>query len=92
MASARGNGYVTSEAGEIPDDRLLDAIAQGDRAAFEQLMSRHLDPVYGYLLRLTGSGSEAEDLAQETFLRVWRKAGSYQPGRVRATTMIKKFT
>lgn len=64
------------------------AVASGDRDAFETLVQRHLDAIYGYLLRLTGSPAEAEDLTQDTFLRVWQKAGSYQPGRVRLTTWL----
>lgn len=50
----------------------------GDRAAFDCLLGRHLDSVYGYIYRLTGSATDAQDLVQETFLRVWQKAGSYR--------------
>lgn len=70
------------------DEADLAAIAAGDGAAFESLVRRHLDAIHAYLLRLTGSRADAEDLAQETFLRVWRKADSYQPGRVRVTTWL----
>jgi RNA polymerase sigma-70 factor (ECF subfamily) len=66
----------------------MSAIADGDRAAFATLLNRHLDPVHGYLFRMTGSRSDAEDLAQETFFRVWRKASTYRPGRVKASTWI----
>jgi RNA polymerase sigma-70 factor (ECF subfamily) len=64
------------------------AVAEGDHVAFETLVHRHLDSIHGYLHRLTGSAADAEDLAQETFLRVWQKAGSYEPGRVKLTTWL----
>ncbi len=67
---------------------LLAAIASGDRSAFETLVGRHVDAIHAYLFRLTGSRADAEDVAQETFLRVWQKAGSYQPGRVKPTTWL----
>ncbi len=70
------------------DEQLLLAIAGGDRSAFESLVRLHLDTIHAYLFRLAGSRADAEDLAQETFLRVWQKAGNYQPGRVRVTTWL----
>lgn len=70
------------------DEELLAAIAGGDDVAFESLVRLHLDAIHGYLFRLTRSRSDAEDLAQETFLRVWQKAGNYQPGRVKVTTWL----
>ena len=63
-------------------------ISQGDELAFTSLLGRHLGPVHSYLARMTASSTEAEDLAQETFLRIWRKADSYRPGKVRASTWI----
>ena len=53
-------------------------VQRGDRGAFECLLGRHLDSVYAYIYRLTGSAPDAQDLVQETFLRVWQKAHSYR--------------
>lgn len=64
------------------------AVADGDSSAFDTLVRLHLDAIHGYLFRLTGSRDDAEDLAQETFLKLWRKAGSYQPGRVKVSTWL----
>lgn len=80
------SGVAPSEL--VRDERLLAAISRGDSAAFESLVRSHLDRIHAYLLRLTGSRTDAEDLAQETFLRVWQKAGHYQPGRVKVTTWL----
>ncbi|MEM8767427.1 MAG: sigma-70 family RNA polymerase sigma factor [Pseudomonadota bacterium] len=73
---------------QAADEALLLAIASGDSRAFEVFLPRYLDRIHGYLLRLTGVAADAEDLAQETFLRVWRKAGSFEPGRVKVSTWL----
>lgn len=59
-----------------------------DADAFAVLLSRHLDAIHGYLYRMTRSRADAEDLAQETFLKVWDKARTYQPGRVKVSTWL----
>ena len=59
-----------------PDDvkRILRAQA-GDVRAFEQLLVSIESPLRGYLNRLVGARSIAEDILQETFLRIWRSIG-----------------
>jgi len=53
----------------------------GDRkSSFQEEALPHLDAVYRFALRLTGSPDEAQDLAQETFLRAFRAWGQYTPG------------
>lgn len=73
------------------DDALLLRVRARDEIAFAELLQRHLGPVHGYLLRMTRSSADAEDLAQETFLRVWQKAASYDPGRARASAWIHRI-
>ena len=46
--------------------------------AFEELFIRHYPRVYGVLYRLVGRRDEAEDLALEAFLRLWRRQGSVE--------------
>jgi RNA polymerase sigma-70 factor (ECF subfamily) len=57
----------------LPDAILLARFAAGDETSFEALFERHYDMVYGVLFRLTGARDEAEDLAQEVFLRLYRQ-------------------
>jgi RNA polymerase sigma-70 factor, ECF subfamily len=45
---------------------------EGDRAAFEQLVRRHADRLYGVVLRFLGDRNEAEEVTQEAFVRAWR--------------------
>ncbi|MDR3573262.1 MAG: sigma-70 family RNA polymerase sigma factor [Anaerolineaceae bacterium] len=49
---------------------------QKKRAAFEDLFLQNWDKVYGVLFRLTGDSAEAEDLALETFVRLWQRPPS----------------
>lgn len=57
----------------LTDDRLLARVREGDDQAFALLFQRHYDRVYGILFRLVGTRAEAEDLAQEVFLRLYRQ-------------------
>lgn len=59
------------------DADLMQQVRGGDREAFAALVDRHKDAVVNYLARLTGDRDRAEDLAQESFLRLWRSAASY---------------
>ncbi len=59
------------------DATQMNRVRSGDRDAFAGLVDRHKDAVVNYLTRLTGNRDRAEDLAQETFLRLFRSAGSY---------------
>lgn len=54
------------------EEGLIRRAQQGDTAAFELLMNRHAPFVYNLALRTVGDPQEAEDMAQETFIRAWR--------------------
>lgn len=62
------------------DDELVDRAIRGEEEAFEALVIRYQDRVYNLLLRLTGSGQDAEDLAQETFLKAYRAISRFRRG------------
>lgn len=63
----------------IPDELLAKEALDGDDTAFERIVRRHLDPVFQFIFRLTGKTAEAEDLTQETFVKVWKKLKKYNP-------------
>jgi RNA polymerase sigma-70 factor (ECF subfamily) len=63
------------------DSYLMGRVAAGDRDAFARLFDRHSPVVLGFLVRLLGRRSEAEEVLQEVFLQVWRQAERYEPGR-----------
>ncbi len=73
---------------EISDDDLLVRAAAGDDAAWTALVQRHLRPVYGHAWYLLGDAAEAEDVAQETMLRLIKKAPGWQPGGAQLKTWL----
>jgi len=63
----------------VNDDQLMAEAAQGDERAFQLLVSRWEQAVFGFLYHMVGSSEDAEDLTQETFLRVHGHASKYRP-------------
>src|SRR5919201_6059512 len=63
---------------ERTDEELLAAYQQGDPGAFESLLRRYRAPLYTFLLRMLGDREKAEDLAQETFLRIVKGASGWE--------------
>lgn len=62
-----------------PDSELMKRVAHGDEEAFRLLFERHHRLAYSVIYRHLGVQSEAEDLVQEAFLRVYRNAGTWEP-------------
>jgi len=65
-----------SEDPDLPDVQALQA---GDEAALDRLMSRHQKPLLAFLYQMTGHASDAEELAQETFVRVYFNIRNFHP-------------
>jgi RNA polymerase sigma-70 factor, ECF subfamily len=63
---------------EKTDEELLAEFQQGDVGAFERLLRRHRSPLYTFFVRMLGDRARAEDLAQETFLRIVRGAAAWE--------------
>ena len=72
---------------DASDDALIDAIADGDRHALEVLYSRHSAGVYRFALRFVADEGIAEDVMNEVFFDVWRKARSFE-GRSQVSTWL----
>lgn len=66
-------------------------VTNQDREAFAVLVNRHLDGIHAFNYRLTHNAEDAADLAQETFLRVWNKAATWKPNRVKFTTWVHRI-
>jgi len=77
-------------AGET-DEALMARIAEGDRAAAGELMNRRLPRIIGLATRMLNDAAAAEDVAQETFIRVWNAAASWQPGRAQVSTWMSRI-
>ncbi|MBP7804607.1 MAG: RNA polymerase sigma factor [Candidatus Pacebacteria bacterium] len=63
---------------ERTDDQLITEYRQGDETAFKELIERYIHPIYAFTFRLTGREAEANDIAQETFVKVWKKLPVYK--------------
>jgi len=72
---------------EDPDATLMPRIADGDAAAFRLLVDRHADRLLAFSQRLLGDRSAAEDVVQDTYLSLWRKAGDWTP-KARVSTWL----
>jgi len=75
-----------------PDEDLLMQIADGDPAASRALVARKLPRILGLAQRMLGDKTEAEDVAQEAFLRVWRQAPKWRPGQARFDTWLHRVS
>jgi RNA polymerase sigma-70 factor (ECF subfamily) len=60
------------------DAQLVQQCLQGDGSAWEELVRRHTRRIFNICYRFTGNSTEAEDLSQEVFLRVYRTLASYR--------------
>ena len=91
---------MSDEAGETIDPGFSAAdqdilwmlrVARGDTGALELLIGAHQSRVVGTIAKMLGDESEAEDIAQQVFIRVWTSAARYQPS-AKFTTWLFKIT
>ncbi|MCG6882964.1 MAG: RNA polymerase sigma factor [Silicimonas sp.] len=75
-------------ASDAPDAALLVAYANGDSAAGRDLLSRLAPRLFGYAARVLGDHAEAEDVVQETMLRLWRIAPEWRQGEAQVSTWV----
>lgn len=75
---------------DLPEDDsgLLARIARGEETALGRLVARHGRGIAAVATRYLGSSADAEDIVQETFLRVWQHAARFDPARARAASWI----
>jgi RNA polymerase sigma-70 factor (ECF subfamily) len=81
-------GLRTSSRAATEDEALLARVAAGDSRALESLYDRYARVVYSTALRILGMAELAEEVVQETFWRVWRRSGTFQPGRGQVSSWI----
>jgi RNA polymerase sigma-70 factor (ECF subfamily) len=86
-------GVESDEAVESRSDHaLLEATRTGDEAAFAELVSRYRNQITNYVYRMTNDYDGAVDLAQETFIRVYRAADRYQTSHAFSTYIYRIAT
>ena len=75
-----------------PDFSLVSRCLRGEEPAWEELVRLHTRRVYGLCFRFTGSGSEAQDLTQEVFLRVFRTLKTFRSMEGSFATWLARVT
>ena len=70
------------------DDELMERYRAGDEAAFTLLVHRHQQPLINFIARYINDRDGAEDLAQETFIRIFKAARRYKPGQAHFKTWM----
>lgn len=76
---------------ELSDDTLMSLIQQQDEQAFAKLIDRHLTILHAFARRMLGNTDDAEDVVQETFLRVWNHANRWKPGTAKLSTWLHQI-
>jgi RNA polymerase sigma-70 factor, ECF subfamily len=79
---------VKPEKARADDVELLHAVARGDEAALAHLYDRYRVILFGLLVRILGSREEAEDVLQDVFIQVWRRAKDYNQERGKPFTWL----
>lgn len=74
----RGSAAMTGTIEHVEDTALVRRTLAGDQDAFAQLVERYKEPVYHVAYRMLGNAAEAEDVAQETFVRAYTQLGTYK--------------
>lgn len=80
-----------AESDEASDVTLMLRVRDGDLEAFETLVTRHQHSVVGTAAKMLGGAADAEDIAQQVFVRVWKHAARYQPS-AKFTTWLMTIT
>lgn len=76
----------------LEEARLLRLYAAGDNRAAHQLAQSLLPPVLRYAQRMLGDAAEAEDVAQEAMMRLWRVAPEWRTGEAKVSTWVYRVT
>jgi RNA polymerase sigma-70 factor, ECF subfamily len=82
---------MSSSESDQPEIEWMQRIRDGDMEAFRLLVEAHQARVVGTVSKMLGSDAEAEDLAQQVFIRVWRSAPRYKP-TAKFTTWLFRIT
>ncbi len=70
------------------DDGLLERMREDDTAAYRELVARHIDRAYALALRILRSTADAEDVAQDAFIKTWQNRRAWQSGKAKFSTWL----
>ncbi len=82
------NSVLTPDDDSDRDDDLVRRIGQGDTAAWQALIDRHMTRLVGFAWHVLGDRADAEDVAQEALIRLMRKAPDWKPGGAKVRSWL----
>jgi RNA polymerase sigma-70 factor (ECF subfamily) len=72
----------------LDESDLVRQSANGDHSAYQLLLDRHLFSVSNFVMRMMANTTEAEDIIQETFIRLWTHGYKFDPGKAQLSTWL----
>ena len=88
LASAEPPQRLSLHPSRADDAELMTRCAGGDTAALATLYDRHSSVAYSVAMRITGNGRDAEDVVQDAFMGLWRRAASFDPEKASTRTWL----
>ena len=85
-------GMALDTQSEVSDADLLAAFGKGDQSAARTLTGRHLPRVFAHAYRLLQDHAEAEDVAQEAMMKLWKIAPDWREGEAKLSTWLYRIT
>ncbi len=76
---------------EDHEAHLVEQLQKGSTSAFQQLVELHLVPVNRYVIHMMGNRTDAEDITQDVFIRLWQKSDQFNPNVARLTTWLHQI-
>lgn len=73
---------------EKTDQELIGDYLNGDESSFASLVQRHIKPVYNFVFRLSGSAEDANDIAQDVFIKLWKNLDKFDAKKSFKTWMF----
>ncbi|MCX8231217.1 MAG: sigma-70 family RNA polymerase sigma factor, partial [Alphaproteobacteria bacterium] len=87
-AGEHTRGDRADDTASLSDDVLVARLADGNKEAWNEITRRHLSALVGYAWHMLRDQAEAEDVAQETMVRLMRKAETWEPGGAKVKTWL----
>ena len=88
LVSPVGAAEVAAVRVKDEDDRLLERIANDDRDAFARLVEKHADRGFALALRILKNADDADDVVQDSFLKLWTHRSRMEIGRAKFSTWL----
>lgn len=87
LVATRKGDAMGVRRGEAGEEGLEDALAADLDGSFERLVLVFQDRLFGFAFRLSGRREDAEEIAQDAFVRAYRALSTYPPDRIRAIAL-----